>query len=153
MNKSKSRFAARDEKSFERKRNTREERQVKEDLPKIVFSFKDFDTGQIPPGQSYDEWQEEKRLAYALEKFGEIGKCNRVEAQQQGLIKVYKEFPATSKFKYPRTVIQDDKIVWAVIMNIKGQKPRVVGHMIENVFYVVFLDAEHCFFPSELKHT
>lgn len=69
------------------------------------------------------------------------------------MIKIYGEFPATSQFKYPKTVIQDKDIKWAVIMYIKGQKPRIVGHIIGNVFYVVFLDKEHLFFPSELKHT
>lgn len=38
-------------------------------------------------------------------------------------------------------------------MNIKGQKPRVAGHIIDNVFYVVFLDKDHKFFPAPLKRT
>ena len=153
MNKFNTKFSGFDEKSLERKRNTREEKKVKEDLPKMVFSFKDFDIRQIPPGQSHNDWQEKKLLAYMFEKLGEICKYNIIEARQQNLIKVYEVFPATSEFKYPKTVIQDENIIWAVIMNIKGQKPRVAGHIIGNVFYVVFLDAEHLFFPSELKHT
>jgi hypothetical protein len=88
-----------------------------------------------------------------LEKFNEICKCNIVEAQQQNMIKIYDDFPEKSEFKYPKTVIRDERIKWAVIMNIKGQKPRVAGHIIDNVFYVVFLDKEHKFFPSELKNT
>lgn len=50
MNKFKNKFGKLDENNLERKRNTREEKNVKEDLPKIVFSFKDFDVTQIPPG-------------------------------------------------------------------------------------------------------
>lgn len=153
MNKFKKKFEQLDERSLERKRNTREERRVKEDLPKIVFSFKDFDRRQIPPGQTYDEWEDRKLLAYLIEKFGEICKYNIIEAQQQNMIKIYGGFPANSSFEYPNTVIQDENITWAVIMKVKGQKPRVVGHIIENVFYVVFLDAEHLFFPSQLKYT
>ncbi len=153
MNKFKKKFSSIDEKSLERRSNTKEERKVKEDLPKVVFSFKDFDVRQIPPGQSYPEWQEKKLLAYMVEKFGEICKCNMVEAQQQRMIKIYGAFPPSSGFRYPQTVIQDKNINWAVVMDIKGQKPRVAGHIIGNVFYVVFLDAEHLFFPSELKHT
>ena len=153
MNKFEDRFSCINEKTLERKHNTRDERKVKEDLPKIIFSFKDFDINQIPPGQSYKDWQEEKLLAYMTEKFGEICKCNIIEAQQQNMIKIYDGFPNNSGFRYPQTVIRDRAINWAVIKNIKGQKPRVVGHIIDNVFYVVFLDKEHKFSPSKLKHT
>jgi hypothetical protein len=146
----KNKFNSLDEKVLWRKQNTREEKKTKEDLPKIVFSFKDFDKTQ---GQLHEEWQKDKLLAYMLEKFNEICKCNIVEALQQNMIKIYDGFPERSEFKYPKTVTWDEKIKWAVIMNIKGQKPRVAGHIIDNVFYVVFLDKEHKFFPSELKNT
>lgn len=153
MNKFRDKFDRIDEKTLKRKYNTRDEKKVKEDLPKIIFSFKDFDIKQIPPGQSYNDWQEEKLLAYMTEKFGEICKYNIVEAQQQKMITIYGRFPNNSEFQYPQTVIQDEKIKWAVITDIKGQKPRVAGHIIDNVFHVVFLDKEHKFFPSKLKHT
>lgn len=42
---------------------------------------------------------------------------------------------------------------WAVIMDIKGQKGRVAGHIIDNIFYVVFLDREHRFYITEKRHT
>lgn len=71
-------FKPADGNSFERKRNTREERKVKEELPKMVFSFKDFDIKQIPPGQSYGKWQEDKILAYMLQKFEHICALNIV---------------------------------------------------------------------------
>ena len=58
-------FSAVNEESLERRRNTREERKVKEELAKIIFSFKDFDVRQIPLGQSYIKWQEENLLAYS----------------------------------------------------------------------------------------
>lgn len=151
MNKFKNKFGSIDEKSLERKRNTREEKKVKEDLPKIVFSFKDFDIRQIPPGQLYSNWEKEELLAYMFEKFGEICKYNINEAQQLGLLKIYGQFPHMSKFKHPKYIAED--VVWAVIMKIKGQRARVAGHLINNVFYVVFLDKEHKFFLSELKHT
>ena len=153
MGKFNDRFRSLEESSLDRKCNTRDEKKTKENLPKIVFSFKDFDTSQIPPGQSPQEWQDGNLLAYMVEKFGEICKYNIVEATQQNLIKIYGEFPGNSDFKYPRTVIQDKKIKWAVIMNIKGQKSRVAGHIIDNIFYVVFLDKEHKFFLSQLKNT
>lgn len=139
------------ESRFERSRNTREERKVKEDLPKIVFSFKDFDIKQIPPGQSYENWQDDKLLAYMLQKFGHVCGLNIVEAQQQKVLKIYDSFPVATDFKSPQHIIEE--VNWAVIMDIKGQKGRVVGHIIGNVFYVVFLDQEHRFYITDKKNT
>jgi len=135
----------------ERKINTRQERKVKEDLPKILFSFKDFDVKQIPPGQNYENWEEEKLLSYMLQKFGNICSLNIVEAQQLKVLKIYKNFPDDSDFKPPQHIIKD--VNWAVIMDIKGQKGRVAGHIIENVFYVVFLDKDHRFYITGKKNT
>lgn len=131
-----------------RKINTRDQLSVKEEDPFMLFSFKDFQYNtQIPPGQYYSEWQEKELLVYMFEKFGYICNKTRVEAEKDKYIKVYYkiDFPLNSAFKNP---FPDAKLNWAVIMNIKGQKSRVVGHIIGNVFYVVFLDAEHKFYPS-----
>lgn len=126
-----------------RKENTRQERAVKDDLLKIAFSFKDFDVQQVPPGQTYEEWQKKGYLAYLLEKLGHISELNMVEAKQRKIITEYGSFPTKSDFKHPRHIA--DTVNWAVIKNIKGQKGRVVGHIIDNVFYVVFLDINHRF--------
>lgn len=136
---------------FERSRNVREEKKIKEDLPKIVFSFKDFDIKQVPPGQSYENWQEDKLLAYMLQKFGHICCLNIVEAQQQKVLKIYGDFPDKTDFKQPQHI--NDDVDWAVVMDIKGQKGRVAGHIMGNIFYVVFLDQEHRFYITEKKHT
>lgn len=137
-------FKVVDDNRFERSRNTREEKKVKEDLPKILFSFKDFDIKQIPPGQKFEDWQKDKLLAYMLQKFSHICSLNIVEAQQQKVLKIYGNFPPKSDFKFPQHIV--DNVKWAVIMDIKGQKGRVAGHVIGNVFYVVFLDKEHRFY-------
>lgn len=84
MSKFRNKFDSIDEKSLDRKRNTREERKVKEDLPKIVFSFKDFDVKQIPPGQSYKDWQHDELLAYMVENLARfvnitlLRRCNKI---------------------------------------------------------------------------
>lgn len=137
---------------IDRRANNRNERQVAEEKPLMLFSFKDFQfNAQIPPGQSYSEWQDADLLAYMLEKFGYICNVNRIEAEQQHkFIKVYGDFPANSEFSNP---FPDRELVWAVIMKIGGQKGRVAGHIIGHIFYVVFLDSEHRFYPSELKNT
>ena len=135
----------------ERKANNRNERQVAEERPLMLFSFKDFQhNSQTPPGQTYAEWQEAELLSYMLEKFGYICNVNRIEAEQNKFIKVYGEFPANSEFDNP---FPDRELEWAVIMRIAGQKGRVAGHIIGHILYVVFLDAEHKFYPSEKKNT
>jgi hypothetical protein len=137
--------------SVERKGNNRTERQVQEEKPLMLFSFKDFQHhAQIPPGQTYEVWQKEELLAYMLEKFGYICNVNRIEAEQNKFIKVYGEFPINSAFDNP---YPDRELEWAVIMKIAGQKGRVAGHIIGHIFYVVFLDSEHKFYPSEKKNT
>lgn len=130
-----------------RKENIREEKVITGELPKVVFSFKDFDKGQIPPGQTYEDWQKRGYLAYLLDKLGHISELNMVEAKQQKYITEYGKFPKESKFEHPRHIAPDVK--WAVIKKIKGQKGRVAGHIIGNVFYIVFLDIDHLFWLTD----
>ncbi len=138
--------------SISRKSKNRNEYIVAEERPLMVFSFKDFQYNQqIPPGYSYSQWQESKLLAYMLDKFGFICNMNRIEAVQEGYIKVYDHFPVNSKFTNP--FIYDNDLQWAVVMNIKGQKPRVVGYIKDNIFFVVFLDGDHIFYPTTKKNT
>lgn len=148
--KNKRKFA--DTPSIDRIALNRRERKVKEEkLPLMLFSFKDFQyNSQIPPGQTYEEWQVKELLAYMLEKFGYICDYNRIEAEQNKFINVYGDFPKSSKFYNP---FPNSDLEWAVIMNIKGQRPRVAGYLERHVFYVVFLDEEHVFFPSNKRNT
>lgn len=131
-------------KANSRKENIREERQVDGIAPKVVFSFKDIDKNQIPPGQSFEDWAKNGLLHYLLEKLEYISQKTMAEAIQEGYIKVYDQFPPRSDFRHPVYIAPDVK--WAVIMNIKGQKGRVAGHIINNVFYIVFLDMNHNFY-------
>lgn len=56
--------------SDNRKENVRNERNVKEDMPKISFNFKDFDQMQCPPGQTFEQWEKEHGLSKLMKKFG-----------------------------------------------------------------------------------
>ena len=55
--------------------------------------------------------------------------------------------PKVSKWKYPKTVPRDN-VPWSKIR--LGSKLRVIGYLEINVFYVVFLDNGHDFFPSSI---
>lgn len=140
------RFSAK-KKADSRKENTRTEKVVEGDLPKVVFSFKDFDRSQVPPGQTFEEWQETGSLAYLMEKLCHISELNMIEAKQQKYITEYGSFPAQSDFQHPKYIAAD--VRWAVIKKIKGQKGRVAGHIIGNVFYIVFLDLDHKFWKMD----
>lgn len=131
-----------------RSENLREERKTNENsAPKIVFSFKDFDNSQIPPGQSFEQWQKDGVLAYFLEQLTSICQWTIQEAQENGVLSIYKKFPPDSDFKWPQHIASD--VQWAVIKKVKGQKGRVAGHVIENVFYVVFFDKDHVFWKTK----
>jgi len=145
-------FKARKDSSFNRKSDCRDERVSIEDINKIVFSFKDFTNGQ-PKGneQSFNSWENEKILSILLEKLSHLSELTINEAKQQGIITEYDDFPSNSNFQCPRKL--EDGVRWSVIKKITGQKTRVVGHIVDNVFYIVFLDKDHDFWPTEKKHT
>lgn len=129
--------------------NTKDERKVKEALPLMCFSFKDFDNKQCPPGQTFEDWQKEEMLAYMLEKFGYVCQCTVTEAQQRKYLTIYGEFPENSDFQEPQFI--NGKVNWAVIKDIKGQKARVAGYVDGHTFYVVFLDKQHLFYKMKKK--
>lgn len=131
--------------------NVRTERKVIDDQPKLSFNFKDFDFNQCPPGQTLEQWQADKMLDKLILKFIDICEYTRLEAIQSGLLKVYGVFPANSRFKIPRHI--EGEVSWGTIQRIGGQKPRLAGYIIDSVFYPVFLDKEHLFYPSNKKHT
>jgi len=133
----------------ERKQGVRQERQVDEALPLLSFNFKDFDQSQIPPGQSFEDWQKKGYLSKLMTKFKDVCQCNIVEAQQRGYLTIYNAFPPTSDFKVP-TFFQGE-VKWAVIKDIGGQKPRLAGYIDGSVFYVVFLDMNHVFYKMQKK--
>lgn len=127
-----------------RKENVRNERQVAADeAPKLVFSLKDFDYAQCPPGQTYEEWEKEGLLSTLLTELQYLCQWTVQEAIQNGRLAVYNKWPLKSRFRSPQHIASDVK--WAVIKSVGGQKIRVAGHIINNVFYIVFLDKNHHF--------
>jgi hypothetical protein len=111
----------------------------------LVFSLRDFDHTQ---GQTFAEWQEGKILDVMMEKLRDYSRMTIPEAQQARLT-IYGTFPAESKFKPPAFIPPDAH--WASL-HIQG-KECMAGHLIDNTFYMVFLDREHEFWPSKLKYT
>lgn len=132
----------------ERKQNTRIENKVADEKPLIVFSFKDFDASQCPPGQTFKQWEKDGLLSDLFTKLADLSSKNRMEAEQQQLVKIYGDWPQEhTDFKLPNHI--QGEVDWGTIQRIGGQKPRIAGYMIDNVFYIVFLDKEHKFYKSE----
>jgi hypothetical protein len=112
-----------------------------------LFSFKDFDVNQCPPGQTFKEWEEKGLLSDLMTKLVELSVMNRVQAGQNKCIEMYDSFPPNSDFHIPKYILGEVK--WGTIQDIGGQKHRVAGYMIDNVFYVVFLDKDHKFWKMK----
>jgi hypothetical protein len=116
--------------------------------PYIVLSFKDFDMTQ---GQLFSDWETEKLLALAVDKLRQVCGLTKNEATKSEIIKPYTKvgFPPNSEFTHPKHVPHD--VIWNS-MHIQG-KPCVIGYFDDNIFFVVFLDKNHAFWPSHKKHT
>jgi hypothetical protein len=114
----------------------------------LLVSFRHLDTEQ---GQRLHEWQELKILADAIENLR--WRCADTIHNQRNTdtFTVYGDFPPKDKtdFYYPEHVPED--AMWTRI-HVDG-KHCLIGHIVGNIFYLVFLDKDHTFWKAELKHT
>lgn len=116
---------------------------------KIAFSF----TKHLPnQGETIEQWQERGLLVLLFNRLKAVGQYTAVEVRQNQHIKEYTkvDFPPNSGFKRPTHIVG---IVWAVMHITPKSKEVVVGYLEEDIFYIIFLDAEHKFWPSSLKNT
>ena len=111
----------------------------------LSFNFKQIDTNQ---GQSFDDWNSADLLKKMLDT---LKSCSSMTLQEAGRanIRLYDTFPTHSEFTHPAHVSKD--VSWAS-MHIQG-KECLAGHIFGNVFYIVFLDRDHKFYPVSKKHT
>lgn len=113
----------------------------------FLLSLKHLDRSQ---GQTLSDWESSGMLSTAMETLRDY--CsNDFLAQVGSKFTIYGDFPPKEKteFTHPKHVPLDAQ--WARI-HING-KVCVIGHVVINVFYVVFLDKDHKFWKSEKKHT
>lgn len=132
-----------------RPQNIRSERKIHGEIPLLVFSFKDFDSVQCPPGQTFAEWEKDELLSALMSKLVNLSQKNRITASQEGQITVYGKFPEKSDFKIPKHI--QGEVQWATIKDIGGQRHRVAGYIQDNVFYIVFLDKNHKYYKMSRK--
>lgn len=135
---------------FSGKSQSVEARQREQELLNNMFllSFKDLDREQ---GQTLEDWEKEGILARAIDTLRNYCCSSLVSQSNTDKFTIYGEFPPRedTDFEPPKHV--PDDAVWARI-HVTG-KQCIIGHVLRNVFYVVFLDKEHKFYKSKLKHT
>jgi hypothetical protein len=117
---------------------------------KINFSFSDLDVSQHHQ-EDFKSWDKENLLLNLLNRIKDITCLDIEEAKRQNIIKVYPSFPPNNKTQYKVPSYLNEQLQWCVA-HIQG-KEVIAGHIIENTFYVVFLDKEHHFWISDKKHT
>jgi len=106
----------------------------------ITFSFAYLNRTQ---GHTLEEWHEQKLLVKMITRFRDFGMRPLYKCLNEKF-KKYPYFPPQSKYKHPPEVPPDAE--WAS-MHL-GNMPCVIGHVIHDVFYVVFLDGDHEFWPT-----
>ena len=117
----------------------------------IKFNFKFFLCGK-DYGQSFNEWQEKGILNDLNNKFHDFSSFSIDELKKSKRLTVYPNYPATSLFKKP-TCFNGFNVQWARL-RITGRR-RLIGvffsddESVSNVFFVVFLDENHQFYPTE----
>ena len=123
----------------------------------ILFNYQFLTSGE-EYGQSFEDWDRERIILDLNNKLKVFSGKKKVDLISEGVLCIYGAFPAKSKFKYPPSLPKDNgKAQWARL-SITGRR-RVIGFFTpgsdreSDVFYVVFLDEGHEFYPSEKKHT
>lgn len=106
----------------------------------------------VAEGQSIEQWEELGLLAQLLTRIKFMGQLTVHEIRQKKFIKEYHkvEFPPNSKFTKPKHI---PEVVWAVMHITEKSKEVVAGYIEDDVFYIVFFDKDHKFWPTSLKNT
>ena len=124
---------------------------LEESLNHITFNFEYFVHGQNA-GEDFKEWTHEQ-LTEMLSKMVEYSKKSKLEwLNQKNILSTYSDknrchFGFTLPNNIPR-----ENVTWARFR--LESKIRLIGFFYKNsknIFYVVFLDKEHRFYPTELK--
>jgi hypothetical protein len=115
----------------------------------ISFSFSKHIKAE---GQSIEEWEELGLLRPLLIRIKNLGQHSTLTVRQNDWIKEYHKvsFPPDSGFSEPKHVIG---VTWAVMHITDTSKEVVAGFIEDDVFYIIFLDKDHIFWPGKLKNT
>lgn len=110
------------------------------------ISFQYFDSTQ-KFASSFRDWQKEGLLSKALETLQGYCRSSLLSQANTDKFTIYGDFPNedTTMFKYPAHVPND--ACWARI-HVNGPAV-IIGHIVNDTFYVVFLDKTHKFWLTK----
>lgn len=124
---------------------------LEESLNHIAFNFEYFAYGQNA-GEDFKEWTHEQ-LIEMLKKMVEYSKKSKLEwLNQKNILSTYSDKNKCNFGFILPSNIPKENVVWARFR--LESKIRLIGFFYknsQNIFYVVFLDKEHRFYPTELK--
>ena len=112
----------------------------------FLISFKHFDKAQ---SNTFKSWEDTAMLSDCLEVLAGYSCSSLVSQLGTSKFTKYETYPPNSAFSYPEYIPEDAE--WARI-HVNGTHV-IAGHIVRNVFYVVFLDSKHQFWPVTKKHT
>lgn len=112
----------------------------------LLLSFRHLDRTQ---GHSLNYWEEQKMLASAMETIANTCSSLMTDVFNSKKCTIYGGFPPKNKtsFTHPIHVPEDAK--WARV-HVTG-KQCIIGHIVRNTFYIVFLDGDHDFWDASKK--
>jgi hypothetical protein len=116
-------------------------------ISKVCFAHLDRNQGQ-----SFKDWADAGLLVKLNERLADISKNNLQELiKDSKRAHLYNDFPPSksTEYTFPKH-IQDD-VRWCAF-HVNGEAV-LAGHIVDDTFYVVFLDLYHKFWISKLKHT
>lgn len=110
------------------------------------ISFQDFDSTQ-KYGSGFKDWQKEGLLSHTMEVLEGYCKSPLLTQVDGKKFTIYGDFPPKekTKFSFPNHVPEDAR--WGRI-HING-KSVIVGHIVNDTFYLVFLDKGHNFYLTK----
>ncbi len=94
-------------------------------------------------GQSFTDWESVGLLSRMMGQLFHYCQQPMKSVYDNRFIQ-YPHYPSNSKFTYPSNISPDVQWARIKIMN----KPRVIGYVFRNIFYIVFLDMNHEFMPT-----
>lgn len=110
----------------------------------LLFSFRYLDSNQ---GQSLDDWSQSNLLLDFVSKLKDFSGSKPSEVFTGNRHKLYGEFPPKDVTNYKLPPSLGAGLNWGVF-GVGNQKVRVAGFLLENTFYIVFLDKEHKFYKT-----
>ena len=109
----------------------------------FTISFRHLDKSQA---DNFYNWEQQGILAHAMDVLSDYCQAPLV-SQYSEKFTCYGAFPPKSIYKCPTYIPEDAN--WGRI-HIKG-KQILAGHIVKNVFYVVFLDSQHGFWKTDIQ--